>query len=101
MISVLSPIVVALIHPVFRHIIPICSENSYEDTMFVIPFAHFDVTDQLLATFTTFEIEWGEEGLNETGYQQFVHFKRVKDSLGKGEPYNSPKRINEFSRYTY
>ena len=92
---------VALIHPVFRHIIPICSENSYEDTIFVITVAHVDISDQLLAIFTTFEREWGKGGgLEETGYQQFVHFKRVKDSLGKGEPYNSPTLINEFSRYT-
>ena len=51
---------VALIHPVFRHIIPICSENSYEDTIFVITVAHVDVSDQLLAIFTTFEREWGK-----------------------------------------
>ena len=36
-----------------------------------------------------------------TGNQPFVHFKRVNDSLGKGEPYSSPTLINEFITYIY
>jgi len=35
------------------------------------------------------------------GHQPFVHFKRVRDSLRKGEPYNSPSLINKFSTYIY
>jgi hypothetical protein len=43
----------------------------------------------------------GGRSLDVTGNQLFVHFKRVKDSFGKGEPYHSPILINEFSTYMY